>query len=82
MKGFNIERVKTMVGKYTDDIAVATDSLKKNCYVILFRNKIHARIFKMSDTWYIWYERLNCREKVANFTTALKQLEKELLCVE
>lgn len=64
--------------KLNSYIYLSSDSKRANYYVLSVKKKILARIYKIKDDWYIWYEKVGCRRRVESFTQALALLEAEV----
>lgn len=73
--------VASRTGTFNKEISIATDIRQANHYHIIQNNQTVFRIFKLSEQWYIWYEKLGFRIKIKSFTQALQVVERELICV-
>lgn len=73
-----------VVGKFTPDIFLASESKRnKSYFYLVVNNKIEAHIYRRKNQWYIWYCKKAYRTTVKSFTDACLQLEEEVMnCVE
>lgn len=74
-----IEKLPVYYGKlYKYLFLSSVDGKRDDYFLVVFKDKIIARIFQKMEKWYIWYEKRNYRFPVESFTDAIHLIETEV----
>lgn len=81
MREAHAKLIKTLLDKYDKKLGISSSRDKPDYYYLVKDGKVIARVYKKKEKWFIWYESINAKFKVANFTTAKAMLEEEFPCM-
>lgn len=69
--------LRTRIKGINRNLSLCSYKGKDNNFIFKRKGEIVARIYKQQNSWYIWYEKLKCRQPIGSYSEAIVRLEKE-----